>query len=149
MTGYPQQGIWGKPELVMPANPAAGANFQLTVPAGESWWFWCIANTLTTGAAAANRVSLVQAEDGAGKQIGAIPHGLTQTANLTKQYLYGLGLPSSAAFEVVTAGVLERAFVRLPRWLLPPGSVLFIVVLNIQAADQISGISYVISRSYL
>jgi len=129
--GSPQQSVDGAGVIrsVQQANPAAGADFTITVPTGARWRVQALRANLTTSAAVANRTVQTVVDDGvntnfigpfltaqtAGQSLGytAYPGGGNPYTILTEQ---GSPLPSPT---VMFAGARIRS-----------------LTANLQAADQ-------------
>src|SRR5580765_5947487 len=67
------------------ANPAAGADWSVTVPAGHLWELLGITATLTTSAAVANRAAAIVLGDGVNPYL-TIPAAVVQAATLAGVY---------------------------------------------------------------
>jgi len=143
MTGYPQSGVWGKPETVSIGNPGAGVLLTTTVPANESWWFWMLSFTFTASGVPGNRFLKLEIQNG-GVVVQASPKSTAAvTAGLTIRFFYQLELPASAGF------VDGRWFQQMPVTLLPPSMLLTMQVDAFDAGDTFTDSRLVISRSYL
>lgn len=117
------------PVVLAVANPAAGAQFSANPSPGAPFTLAGIAYTLTTSATVANR------------QAGIAVAGLvsfanvTQTATLVEPYSFFPGAPT----------VANTVEVALPTGPFPAGTLVASDVTGLQAADQISAISLLIS----
>jgi len=117
------------------ANPAAGAEFSITIPAGEYWKINQIYATLTTDATVASRRPVLALRDIAGTQT-RIPSAADITAGQAAKLHWFKG-----------AGVINDAtglYQSMPfpmELLLSPGYIILSATANIQAADQWSAIS--------
>ena len=147
MSGLPLSGVWGKPEVVKPGNPAAGTFFGIAVPANEQWFVWSVAITLATEGTAGNRGAIVQCEAG-GIQLFQMHFKIAQPASTVAQYFFQLELPDDTVFEAIPP-IINRAHFQMPKIVLPPSSTLFVIVLIEKPLDQLSNPALVISRSYL
>jgi hypothetical protein len=124
---------------VLVANPAAGADWVQTVPAGEQWIIRSVRAQLVTSAAAANRVPQLEVTDGAGHIVTLIPTTANQAASLTVGYNW---FPEAQLInfngQVLLPFPLEvRA---------QPGFTIQSVTTAIQAADQWSQIVILAER---
>lgn len=79
-------------------NPAANAELSQTVPAGEVWKVQAIRFTLVTSATVATRTVNLTIDDGTNQVWRSIAPA-TQTASLTRQYLWMAGITSDAGFD--------------------------------------------------
>lgn len=122
----------GLANVVAVANPAAGADYSIIVPAGVNWLVRSIRFQLVTAVAAGNRFVELRVDDGAGNIFADISGGTVQAASLTFLYTFAAGLPVSANNNVFTNGL--PAEMRLPG-----GFRIRTVTTAIQAADQFSG----------
>ena len=77
------------------ADPAAGAEILVTVPAGARWRLVGLIATLVTDNTVVNRVVSLVIDDGAAALYRAAAQTV-QTASLTVIYSFGAGLPSAA-----------------------------------------------------
>jgi hypothetical protein len=89
---------------------------SLTVPAGNAWEVQSIWVELTSTATAGNRQIAVRIEDDASDIVAEIAAGIVQAASLTRNYLFGPGLPDLTAFR---AG--DLLMTPIPPLLLPAG----------------------------
>jgi len=114
-------------------NPAAGADFLVTVPAGVTWYVIAVNATLVTSATAATRVPQIQIKDSGGHLL-YMESGQSQIASLTGIWSWAPAVPTSQANNV--------AVVPLPAELyLQGGATIGTTTPNIQAGDQWSNIS--------
>jgi len=67
-------------------NPAAGANWSVTVPNGARWLIQSVESRLVTSAAVANRIPHIVITDGAGDELFNSPASAAQAASLTVRY---------------------------------------------------------------
>ena len=126
----------GEPFRISGADPAAGANFQVTIPSNEIWILDQISCRLATNATVANHKVVIQYEDGGGIQVEATISSVAQAASLTVDWFYAqLGEKSAALAD-------GRGQGSLPAFVLQPGSVIFIVIIAIAAGDQITRVRY-------
>lgn len=118
---------------VQQANPAAGAEFVVTVPAGARWEVLSINAQLVTSAAVANRQPVFQITDGATHVMHNTQFSGNQAASLTFQYSAAEG-DSVAVNAPFNQGALPHNCFLLQGWTLQS------LTTNIQAADQWSAI---------
>ena len=131
-TQYPHD--FGRPFVLRPANPAAGANFNQIVPANALWVIQSIYFIYDTAVAVANRNAQITISDAAGTFI-AFKTSYIQVASLTQTYSwYETGFDIAAAILTTIAAQLP------PRFFIMPLEILGITVINKQGADQISDI---------
>lgn len=106
------------------ANPAAGAEIVALVPGGVSWEVLALRATLTTSAAVANRLPVLQLRDTDGKVAYEFPGAAVQAASLAVSYSWSAGygtstavsgqqLPMPAPAPVVLAGGVVRTVTTL------------------------------------
>ena len=119
-----------------PANPAAGANFSQTVPAGVTWIVTAIDYQIVTSATVANRNAAIVITDPVGSEVAAIQVAANQVASTTWTYVH---TPSWAGADV---NVGARVTATLPDDGVPlqPGSTVKSAVAALQAGDQIQNI---------
>jgi len=122
-------------ETVVGADPAAGAEATITVPAGESWILRSFALTLVTAIAVATRQVTLRITDGTSELAAAIA-GDTQIESLTRDYVFAVGGAAFASTARPTGNTVIGA--ALPELTLPPGSVIETLTDAIQAADDFS-----------
>jgi len=72
--GYTANASLGMLTVVSVANPAAGAEISVTVPANERWELLALLFTFTTSATAANRTPAIQIGDGTNTAVRVIYH---------------------------------------------------------------------------
>lgn len=129
------------PELVIAANPGAGALFTKPIDDGYWWRVLAIACRLTTDANAANRT--LRVEYRGPDQVPFILAGAASTypANTTAEdFSLSVWQPQTAA-EVGAANLAP-----LPGVILQPGQDFRINVVNIQAGDTLTRIRYIVER---
>ena len=118
------------------ANPAAGAEWTFTVPAGQVMEILSLHWVLATSAAVANRVSGFEILDGAGNVVGIWRGGAVQAASLTENYSIG---PFDGQSD--PNGNFGAIIVPAPQGLhLPAGFTIRSLSQNLQAGDQYSQI---------
>ena len=124
-----------------PANPAAGADFAATVPAGEVWLLHSVGCTFTTAVAVAARMlGVFIAASAGGRIILYTDQAFTQAASLVETYCF----VNQGDRQVL--GTNNRVLSTLGLVYLQPGATLTIHVTTIQAADQISAVVYTYQR---
>lgn len=116
------------------ANPAAGANFNFTLPARVRWRPFAVNFTLVAGGAAANREVMLSIDDGVGT-VALIPSGVTHIAGETRIYSFFHAAPRGAGATSPNVIAPLPQLIVLPTWDINSS------VLNLQAADQLSNIS--------
>lgn len=116
------------------AQPAAGADWSASVPAGAAWELLHVKATLTTGAAVANRGPVVRVQDNSGNDFDAYPAAAVQAASLAAEFGW------EAGYGAAVTAILNVASMSEPPPLAPQGGLVKVVTANLQAADQWSGI---------
>lgn len=141
-------------QIVLPAQPAAGAGLVLTVPAlaglpavsqAPPEMFWRIEAggiQLVTSATVANRNPSVVIADQAARQIFTETSTVAVTASSTAQ-LDIVGADSVSAAFAPPGGA--AVIFPVPHIWLPSGYTITISAANLQAGDQISNASFLIS----
>lgn len=120
-------------------NPAAGADWIATVPAGHTWTLLSAQGTLTTSAAVATRLPGLDISDGAGHIIVTEAANVGVTASIVERVGFAVG--DSANQDGVGAALGNRQTVALPSGIvLPAGYTIASRTVNIQAADQWSAV---------
>lgn len=125
------------------ANPAAGADWNTTVPIPARWRIRSVFATLATSAVVATRIPRLSVAGGLGGS-HIFPPTATQAAGLTVNY-------TGAALGAATADAANS------QWLLPPDlqvnsfpvanfAVIAVTTAGLQAADQWSGITLLIEE---
>lgn len=122
-----------------PANPAAGAEISITVPAGQTWQLQDIDFTLTTSAAAGNRQVQLIIDDGV-NELWRFLVTVTQAASLAYIYAFG-GATSDAAVRAATGVNEVLSEMDLPGITLGAGYRIRTSTVGIQAGDQYSAIT--------
>jgi len=110
-------------------DPAAGADFRVTVPGGEGWLVQGLLATLTTSAVVATRQPRLTADDQTDTWL-MIPAGDSPAASTTTQYTLILGGPTG-----VTSSPASDVWGGPSLLYLPPGHRFGPVTNNLQAAD--------------
>lgn len=116
-----------------PANPAAGAQFSISVPPANNWILRSMRFQLITSAAVANRSVVLRIDDGNNNVFADIPAGPVQAASLNITYTLAPGLILQAVGAFVSAG-LPQEFRLAQSWRIRS------ITANMDVADQFSGI---------
>lgn len=131
----------GRPVRLSPADPSAGNNLIVTVPAspdgGTLYKLDSIRFRVVTSGTAANRDVGVEIRDSGGSTIVVSaypPSGTPQTATQTRDYNWVRGLP---VHEIFIPNL--RSLWLFDAWALP-GESIRTAITNIQAGDQISAV---------
>jgi len=119
----------------LPATPAAGAEWSLTVPGRTALQILAVRAILTTGAAATARVATLRITDG-NNVLASIRTPASQAATLTTEHTWmpelpTIGLSGNAAYST---GIPNRL-------ILPPGYTIGSNTSNLDAADTWTGIT--------
>lgn len=93
----PRQPGTGIVKQVLSADPAAGAEVTITVPAGREWRLMSGRVPLVTSATVANRRSHIVLDDGTASVHMRSPAGAVQAASVTLGYNFGPGIPQDGA----------------------------------------------------
>lgn len=117
------------------SNPAAGAQFTYTVPAGPAVTLQGVSATLVTSAVVANRKALFQVLDASAHLADEFQGTGLVPASTTISVLLTTGSPQSAN------GTSGTSFGACPATVLQPGWQLVSVVNSMDAGDQWSAIS--------
>lgn len=123
----------GNLQTLQIANPAAGAEFTVTVPTNARWRFCCVRGTLVTAVAAANRSAILNFNN-AGNVFYNACAAPVQAASLTWGYSWGAGVTTLLVTVGSTTPNVETS-IPVDLWL-PGGSTVQSITQNIQAADQ-------------
>lgn len=113
--------------VVTGTDPAAGAEWTETVPAGVVWDLISVLATLVTDATVADRSPRLRIGDGASVFLD-VPPVAVQAASITGRYLWGRGLTGTNIGAGQAAGI--------PDLRLPAGSTIASLTGNLQAADN-------------
>lgn len=111
-------------------DPAAGADFTITVPTGVVWKLLAVRAELTSDGNAATRSVVLELADGSNTFFDTGAAG-TQAASLTYTYSWAPGVGT----DVNAAGVPETTSLPSEVWL-PEGYTLASVTASKQAGDQ-------------
>ena len=115
---------------VIGTDPAAGANFSVTVPTGARWRLQTVDVSMVTSGTAANREMVLVIDDGT-TTLARVPQGTAQIASLTRSYSY---YESASRNTIAQAGNFDAA---LPPIVLLAGSRIMSAVTNIEVDDDI------------
>lgn len=116
--------------VVQIANPAAGADWSVTVPGGRLWRPLGITAKLVTSAVAGTRSPALKLTDQTNTLVELAPFS-TQATGLTVLYSWSNGSVSGAGSSAT--GVITTA---LPDWVLPAGYVIGPTTAAIDTGDQ-------------
>ena len=101
------------------ANPAGGAEFSHTVPAGEVWHLLAVTVANVQAAAGASQPILV-IDDGTNVLFESFGSSAAQAISTTCQYTWAAGLPLTgqigATTNVHSTGPLPAGLILLPTW---------------------------------
>jgi len=140
-SGWPivlnRQPAYGEAQIsaIIPAAPAAGADWSFTVPSQQRYRVHTLAAVLTTAVAIANRDVHIVFQDGGGHTVGVFGSAFNQGAATVRTYSAGRGL---AAINDSGTGLLVNF--PLPTMDLIAGWSIASNTVNLQAADQWSAI---------
>jgi hypothetical protein len=132
---YPMTPIWsaldgrGRMRSIAIANPAAGADWTETVPAGVAWILRAATATLTTAVAVATRQVDLQVTDATPNLLLSSPGGTSEAASLADAYSWFNGGGSASVALSVTGGLPAE-------FRCPAGWIIKATTANIQAGDQ-------------
>ncbi len=115
-------------------SPAAGADWQATVPGGYRWRLKSITALLTAAVAVANRIATLWVSDGTNPLV-YLPTNLTVVASTAVRFTF---MPVEAPYNQV--GPPIQCVSALPGFWLPSGYAFGVTTQGIQAADQWSGL---------
>jgi len=134
----PKDGRGQMRSIVVP-NPAAGADWTQTVPAGTEWIIRSVTGILTNAVAVANRVATLEARDGAGVVLFQADINQTLVAGNVYNLSWFPGALVAAAANVDNGGMPQECR-------LPAGFVIRTVTAGLQAADQWSAIALLVEQ---
>ena len=129
----------GEMVTVVGANPAAGAEWTIPVPATEFWHVVSVRVTLVASAAVANRTPALLLDDGA-TELCRVPVSRFVTAGQTAQLSWTTGANFQGPDSLVQAGGLP------PTGRLLPGSTVRGLTLNLQGGDDYSAPTAFVER---
>ena len=109
------------------SDPAAGSDYTLTVPAGETWYLQGFKCTLNTSAAVATRFPLLHVKIGT-NDVYYVPAASGIAAGAGDVIIWTPLAPAATVSNVLVAGSPD-----IP---LQPGTTLSTSTQNLQAADQ-------------
>lgn len=112
------------------ANPAAGADWSVTVPTGQIWRVRSIFAQLVSSATVANRQPFLQIKDAGGNFLFLLDWGTAQTASLTSSYTWGGSCPLVNNGTSIFVGPIPQDMV------LAEGSTISASTASIQTGDQ-------------
>lgn len=122
-------------KTVAVANPAAGADWSVQVPAGVTWEVQAVYGQLATSAVVANRFPVLVITDAASNPlVNANPGGGGQTATQTHKYTWAIDAASNQ-------NTSANPSTPIPDVVLPAGATIASSTLNLDAADQWSAVS--------
>lgn len=134
--GYQQ----GWQQLLRPADPAAGANYDYTVSGQYHERVLAVQASFTASATVATRDVILYVRDALSNRILAVPGADGVAAGASNGITW-------ADFGVYNSFANSGEIIApLPGLLLSPGWQVNIEVANIQAGDQLSGIAYLVQR---
>jgi hypothetical protein len=145
--GYPQtqpvppNASFGFTRSVTISNPAAGANWSITVPAGAAWVLLSARATLATSVTVASRVPDLRVQDGSGNTLLDAQAGVAQTASLTDAWNWAPGNVTATVLSAVNLVALPTAFRLNAGWVIQQ------VTTGLQAADQWSAIALSVTET--
>lgn len=133
---------YGIPRYESGTNPAAGASFTRTTDGNFYERYVAIGVRLVTDANVANREVVVQYRDPDGNVYNQAGINTVVAANLTADYFFSAFTPEAVAT------VNSSALVPLPPLLLLPTHSMRLLVVNVQAGDQLSRIRLKFEQFY-
>lgn len=113
-------------------QPAAGAQFSVTVPGGRAWLVRSVHFRLVTDATAGTRGARIEVET-QGVVVLQMLAGAGQGASLTRDYTFARGLASAERDTIINAPIVDPL-------LLLPADVISSAVVSMAAGDQISNV---------
>lgn len=141
---YPSEGPGGMKVYTVP-NPAAGVDWNLSIPNNTRWKIRGIRTTLATSATVANRTPTLRVFGDSLHQVFTSGNNNAQTASTTLSYSYGPGVtPAQVSPTEFVAGLPEELTLATS-----PTSGAPIITSNtvgIQAADQWSSIQVMVEE---
>ncbi len=130
---FSNEAPWRRSRIVVPvANPAAGADWSFTVPAGHVYRLVSVFAQLVTSAVVANRQALLTVTDGTGTFL-RLPAAAVQAASGTVTYSWMAGGVAYLSLPASQAAFLPDLNL-MPAWGLASSTAL------IDVGDQWSGI---------
>jgi len=131
--------------LVTQANPAAGADFTVTVPAGKFWRVLSVSAQLVTDATVAARGPKLALDDGTTIFYECVNSGTGQAASSTCQYSFAPGCSMETASPA--SGVFKNF--PIPECILMAGYRLRMITGAIQVGDQWSAIRVLVDEEVM
>lgn len=131
---------------VTQANPAAGADFTVTVPSGKFWRLLTMIATLQTSAVVAARAVKLFIDDGTDNLYETGNNDTGHSASITAQYSFAPGCPMSTT--AVPASAVLRHF-PVPEMVLMPGYRIRIVTGALDVGDQWSAIKLLVDEELM
>lgn len=128
------EAAWLQRTIIVP-DPVAGANWLVTVGAGREWEVLSVTAKLTTSAVVADRLAAVVMVDAAAVQIWNSSRSAAITASSAVRLTWAVNTPHA---NTITTDTLVDGLPNIFR--LQPNEQVSGVALNMQAADQWSGI---------
>lgn len=123
------------------ADPAAGSNFVVTNLTPTIWGVSHVRFTLTTAVAVATRIPILTFDDGVSFICHAVSGG-TQPASIVDVWSFSVGTVSSAPPALGGMAVANMG----NEIYIPVSGNIQSAIQNLQAADQISGITVTVKR---
>jgi hypothetical protein len=117
-------------------QPAAGANFTITAPAGQTLAIKNLAATFATSATVANRNIGFTLKDASGNIVAYMYNLTNMTAGATISVMLGPGMSTSAAVGTMAQVGGPNEILLAPGWTLNSAPI------NLQSGDQWSAIAY-------
>lgn len=125
------------------ANPAAGADWVATVPAGQEWRVVAVFFNFQTSSAVANRAPRLVVKDSAGNTLYETQQNATQAASNSVQYAFAQGIAANAV-----AANNGPAQCGIPTHMtLAEGFTIGSATLSIQTGDQYSSIALLLEEA--
>lgn len=124
-------------KTVLVSNPAAGADWSVTVPAGEFWHIQSLTATLATSAVVGNRAPRLEISDGVNR-IDEIQPSTVQAASIAAQRW---GMSPGGATPANSNGANVGGWGGPQPFLLSPGYILSTSTVNLDVGDQWSQIA--------
>ena len=138
---YPVPQGLGEPLIVLPGNPAAGANLIYPLPAGYRYQLKSLIFTFVTDATVSNRNCILQVTSGVPNTLWEITQQYNHAANTTVTYCF-----SDHGYSTSTL-MAARLYADVPVTMsLLAGWVVRTAINNLQAGDQLSVSAIVFHR---
>lgn len=106
----------GENPALVASEVANDSDYIIAVPTAQTYKLMSVWVELTTTATVGNREMAVEIQDAAADVLAQIRAGALQAASLTRQYLFGQGLPDLTAFRST-----DFLMTPLPPIILPAG----------------------------